>query len=73
MFDKPTQDMLDRVTRGFAWASKEDHGYLPRTPDEVDKFVPHEWVREAVRYAYQRGKDEGRREIQQTVRKALGL
>ena len=43
---------LRRIAADEALLAKDDHDYLPKTPEEAERFSPHEWVLEAMRHAY---------------------
>lgn len=67
------QAKLERVARDEALLTQEAHSYLPTTPEEAERFNPHEWVLEAMRRAYSMGRTAGRIEARADVRRALGL
>lgn len=67
------QAKLERVARDEALFSQEDHSYLPKTPEQADSFVPHEWVLEAMRHAYSLGRVAGEHRAREEIRNALGV
>lgn len=50
---------LRRIAADEALLAKDDHDYLPKTPEEAERFSPHEWVLEAMRRAYSLGREAG--------------
>ena len=60
------------MARDEALLSKE-HDYLPKTPEQADVFHPHEWVLEAMRRAYSRGRHAGAEQARKEIRSALGV
>lgn len=67
------QNSLESVARDEALLSQEGHTYLPKTPDEAARFVPHEWVLEAMRRAYVMGRTNGATKARADIRSALGI
>ena len=61
------------IARDEALLSKEDHDYLPKTPEQADVFHPHEWVLEAIRRAYSKGRNTGAERARKEIRNALGV
>ena len=61
------------VARDEALLSEEDHDYLPKTPEQADVFLPHEWVLEAMRRAYSFGRQSGAHRAREEIRNALGV
>lgn len=39
------------IARTFARMSQEPHSYLPKTRDDAERWMPHEWVIEALQDA----------------------
>ena len=39
------------IARTFARMSQEPHSYLPKTRDDAEQWMPHEWVIEALQDA----------------------
>lgn len=64
---------LRRIATDEALLAKDDHGYLPKTPEEAERFSPHEWVLEAMRHAYSLGRVAGGHMAREEIRKALGI
>jgi|GEM_PF-3464759 hypothetical protein len=64
---------LRRIATDEALLAKDDHGYLPKTPEEAERFSPHEWVLEAMRHAYSLGRVAGGHMAREEIRKALGV
>ena len=70
----PHEEMkLLRAARDAALLSQEDHDYLPKTPEQADIFHPHEWVLEAMRRAYSKGRNAGAALARKEIRDALGV
>lgn len=61
------------MARDEALLSKDEHDYLPKTPEQADVFRPHEWVLEAMRRAYSRGRNAGAERARKEIRNALGV
>lgn len=66
------QGLLEHA-RLRALNTKERHEYLPDTARKAEYFEPHEWVREAMRDAFEAGKSSARLELQKTLRNSLGI
>ena len=64
---------LRRVAADEALLAKDDHGYLPKTPEEAERFSPHKWVLEAMRRAYSLGRQAGAYRAREEIRNALGV
>lgn len=67
------QTKLEGLARDEALLSQEDHAYLPKTPEQAERFNPHEWVLEAMRRAYVLGKTDGAAKARADIRAALGV
>lgn len=61
------------TARDEALLTQEDHGYLPKTPEQAALFHPHEWVLEAMRRAYSMGRHAGAERARKEIRNALGV
>ncbi len=61
------------AARDEALLTQEDHGYLPKTPEQAALFHPHEWVLEAMRRAYSLGRQAGAHRAREEIRNALGV
>ena len=61
------------TARDEALLTQEDHGYLPKTPEQAALFHPHEWVLEAMRRAYSMGRNTGAERARKEIRNALGV
>lgn len=46
---------LVSVARATAYSCRNDHEYLPQTPEDAKTFEPHDWVIEAMAVAYHMG------------------
>ena len=64
---------LRRIAADEALLAKDDHDYLPKTPEEAERFSPHEWVLEAMRHAYSLGRIAGGHRAREEIRNALGV
>ena len=64
---------LRRIAADEALLAKDDHDYLPKTPEEAERFSPHEWVLEAMRHAYSMGRHAGAERARKEIRNALGV
>ena len=64
---------LRRIAADEALLAKDDHGYLPKTPEEAERFSPPEWVLEAMRHAYSLGRVAGGHRAREEIRNALGV
>ena len=64
---------LRRIAADEALLAKDDHDYLPKTPEEAERFSPHEWVLEAIRRAYSMGRHAGAERARKEIRNALGV
>ena len=64
---------LRRIAADEALLAKDDHDYLPKTPEEAERFSPHEWVLEAMRRAYSLGRVAGEHRVREDIRNALGV
>ena len=64
---------LLNVARDEALIAYADHDYLPKTTEQADVFLPHEWVLEAMRRAYSLGRQAGAHRAREEIRNALGV
>lgn len=67
------ENSLESVARDEALLSQEAHSYLPTTPEEAERFNPHEWVLESMRRAYVMGRADGATKARAGIRAALGV
>lgn len=53
------KEIIDGVVRAAVESTSEEYDYLPNTPEEVQAFVPHQWVKDAILVAYMIGANHG--------------
>lgn len=50
-----TREEAIKIAQKHAYATAEEHAYLPKTTEAAVLWQPHEWVVEAILDAYYRG------------------